>query len=244
LEIARAYAARYPDRIQMIQHPEFRNLGTAAARNLGIAHARGEFIANLDQDDVWTTTKLEEQVAILDNHPKVAMTFAPMLLWNSWRKDSGVSADAVQHFAFPPDAIFYPPDFIPLLLSGRNDSHGYLIRLSVIQHVGGYVDNVGICEDWGLYVKIALTKPIYVAGGGNYRYRRHAGQTSDVHRRMGEMYSGFTPFFEWLRVYLAEQGCTDKRGLRAFQNAVKRNRFNRLREVVSHRVRHLFCNQD
>lgn len=150
LEIARRYAAQYPDRIRTIHHPECRNMGTPATRNLGIAHARGEFIANLDQDDVWTTTKLEEQVAVLDNHPAVAMTFGPMLIWSSWRKDAVVSADTVQHFDFPPDSLFHPPDFVPLLLSSRNDPHGYLIRRSVIQQVGGYVDNVGICEDWGL----------------------------------------------------------------------------------------------
>jgi hypothetical protein len=81
-----------------------------------------------------------------------------------------------------------------------------------------------------------LTHPIYVAGGWNYRYRQHTGQTCDIHRRTGEMYSGFTPFYDWFRSYLAEQGCTDKRVLRAFQKAVGRNRLNRLREVASYRV--------
>lgn len=55
---------RYADepRLRYLRKP---NGGVSSARNLGLAHARGEFIAFLDSDDLWQPWKLQLQVAAL-----------------------------------------------------------------------------------------------------------------------------------------------------------------------------------
>ena len=61
--IIRDYAERDP-RIRFFQHPE--NQGEAAARNTGMAHVSGKYVAGMDSDDVSLPQRLEQQAAFLE----------------------------------------------------------------------------------------------------------------------------------------------------------------------------------
>jgi glycosyltransferase involved in cell wall biosynthesis len=59
-KIMERYAAN--PRVRYLKHPT--NRGIPAARNTGIRHARGEYIALLDSDDMWLPNKLETQLQV------------------------------------------------------------------------------------------------------------------------------------------------------------------------------------
>jgi glycosyltransferase involved in cell wall biosynthesis len=63
--VVRELAARHAGRIAIRWIRLDSRAGAAAARNAGIAAARGEWIANCDSDDVWAPTKLERQIEFL-----------------------------------------------------------------------------------------------------------------------------------------------------------------------------------
>lgn len=58
--------------IQYVRQP---NQGQAAARNRGVDLAQGDLLAFLDDDDLWTSTKLELQWAALNENPNLDMVF-------------------------------------------------------------------------------------------------------------------------------------------------------------------------
>ncbi len=65
---------RLPERARLLRLPASQGHG-AVPRNAGLRAARGEYIAQLDQDDLWQPEKLERQVATLAAHPEVGLTY-------------------------------------------------------------------------------------------------------------------------------------------------------------------------
>jgi glycosyltransferase involved in cell wall biosynthesis len=75
-----AIASSYGERVRYVEQP---NQGPAAARNLGLTVARGEFVAFLDQDDRWHPEKLNRQIARFDARPGLDVSITHMrLFWD------------------------------------------------------------------------------------------------------------------------------------------------------------------
>jgi glycosyltransferase involved in cell wall biosynthesis/SAM-dependent methyltransferase len=217
--IAQRHATRDPERVRYLEHPGHTNLGMSASRNLGLAHARGAYVAFLDADDVWLRHKLSMQVGILEAHPGVDMVYGPSEYWYGW---TGNASDARRdHFGdlgVPPDTILEPPEL--LVRSLENDGGtmpgicSLLVRRAVIERVGGFEPAFrGAYEDQVFLSKIFLRARVFVTGTCSDRYRQHENSSCAQAVRAGEYHPELPHparrrFLRWLREYLEVAGMT------------------------------------
>ncbi len=72
-DLARVVENLGEPRLRLIRNQQNRGIG--GAKNVGIEHARGRFVAFLDSDDNWEPGKLVHQVAALEAEPGVPLCF-------------------------------------------------------------------------------------------------------------------------------------------------------------------------
>jgi len=138
------------------------NGGPAAARNLGLSQARGEFVAILDADDRWPQDRLSRQVAHLREHPQLGLVLGLTEIF--------VTPGRERPAHWPEDLAAAP---FPAHASSM------LARASVFEEIGGFDEALRQCEDidW-----LARAKDRGVLSGSIehvvLHYRIHEGNTS------------------------------------------------------------------
>jgi glycosyltransferase involved in cell wall biosynthesis len=208
-EIAHRYSEELPEQIRYLEHDGHANLGMSASRNLGITHARGEFISLLDADDVLLPTALDEQLEVLRSHRNVGMVYGPLEYWYSW---TGLPEDATRDFVYPvgvpPETLFEPPTLLALFIQDIAFApSGMLTRRTLVEQVGGFEEAFrDLYEDQVFAAKICLATSVYVAGRCWYRYRQHPDACCLTAERNGTLHAARRPFLRWLLEYLEEGG--------------------------------------
>ena len=99
IEICQSFS---DSRIKIVQQA---NRGLAGARNTGIRHAQGDYIALLDSDDLWSPHKLDRHVAHLDRESDVGISFGYSEFIDESDKRLGLYQKSKRLVGIMPDCI-------------------------------------------------------------------------------------------------------------------------------------------
>jgi glycosyltransferase involved in cell wall biosynthesis len=143
--------AREDPRVRLIRQE---NAGTAAARNTGIANARGELIGFCDNDDIWTPRYAEEVDRRFRSDPAIGLVYTDAWPFQDESKRVHRLTSLEDYPPVDPDAS--EREFLLALLRLN-----FLIASSVtvsrdaLDRVGGFRPELSGSDDWDMWLRIA-----------------------------------------------------------------------------------------
>jgi GT2 family glycosyltransferase len=126
------------------------NRGVAAARNAGVRVAKGEYIAFLDSDDLWLPKKLEVQTAFMQRNEGIDICQTE----ETWIR-RGIRVNPRQKHHKPAGNIFRPS--LDLCLVSPS---AVMMTRRLFQETGGFDETFRVCEDYDLWLRIAVNYPV------------------------------------------------------------------------------------
>ena len=164
--------AEKDSRIFLIQQ---QNAGVADARNLAIQEAKGEFIANIDADDIWYPENIEKQMEqMLLAGPTVGVVYAWSVVID---ENDLLTGEFLSSYM---EGEVYRGLIYKYFVGNASAS---LIRRACFDKVGVYNAefkklNAQGCEDWDLHLRIAESYQFRVVPRFLIQYRQKAGSMS------------------------------------------------------------------
>jgi hypothetical protein len=154
-------AARRDARVCIVDGP---GRGLVDALNLGLARARGEFIARMDADDVSQSTRFAQQVEYLRANPQIAVVGSAITLIDATGK-------LIREIDYP----LTPVEVDRFLIeTGSALAHpAVMARRNALREVGGYRSLFQHAEDYDLWLRLAEGHSLANLPDRLLRYRHH-----------------------------------------------------------------------
>jgi len=211
------------------------NRGLSAARNTGLAVARGEFLVFLDADDILGPGVLASQRAFLQSRPQTGLTVCRSFFFETL-DEHNVPLKRGQWHLFRSDLDVHLCHF------NIAPPHAFMLRSQVCEKTRSFDDSLKACEDHDFWFRASLAGYSPEANSdGLVFYRRHAGSMSRnlinqwmhdamIHERIASaLAAGAHPVIGRLEGFLAcIAGCL-----------LTANRIERERPAISSRLRNL-----
>jgi glycosyltransferase involved in cell wall biosynthesis len=146
--------------------------GAAAARNIGLREAQGEFLQYLDADDLLSPVKIEEQLILLRESPDYVSVSSAVYFVDGKDPDAGLEerSGAVD----TDDPVSWLTEFLgPDGPFGTVPYGAWLTPRSVAERAGMWDDRIRCDDDGEYFARVVLaSRGIRASKAGRYYYRR------------------------------------------------------------------------
>ena len=133
---------KYADKISYL-YKDHKN--QAAALNFGISRSKGEYIAFLDDDDIWLPNKLTVQIPVFEKDLEIGIVGAEMYLTNEkdeitshWKRAQNLQENFASLYDY--NCLGFP---------------SVVARKSCIEKVGGFDEGLVTTQDYDLWLRMA-----------------------------------------------------------------------------------------
>lgn len=156
-------------------------LNQSIARNTAIKTAKGIYMAFLDSDDLWSETKIEEQLAFMLQHPDYSFSYTDALVMDM----AGVEKPHSYVYYYQNENL-YQGDISEKLLKGYNiiPTSSVMVRRDLFMEVGGFDENLSYHEDRDLWIRLARKGLVGFIDKKLSTYRVHSGQFSSQNQKL------------------------------------------------------------
>lgn len=168
------------DRVRYFLSPDETPLGQA--RDAAIREAQGEWLAFLDQDDIWLPDKLQKQIALVDGDPGVGIVYGRTVMFSA----HGAQRDFDHRHEFQPlpEGNIFERLFIDSCFISMSSS---VLRRSAVEEIGRIPNYIRVVPDYYLFVAVARHYQARAVQEVVCRYRLHDTSMSASNRiRMHE----------------------------------------------------------
>ncbi len=163
-EIIRSYN---DPRVRYFLSPELTPL--ARARQLAVREARGEWVAFLDQDDIWTPHKLRLQFAVASADPNVGLLYGRTVSFNS--SGDRWDFDHRHEFAPLPEGAIFERLFIDACFIAMSST---MFRRSALEKLGDIPSGIQLIPEYYMMIGVAEHYPARAVQEVICYYRWHA----------------------------------------------------------------------
>lgn len=151
------------------------NQGVSAARNTGITHAQGKFIAFLDADDLWEATKLEKQLCCFNKNPELGLVYTWTAFIDHLEKPTGILITSQA------EGNVWEQIVVRDMISNGSSA---MVCKSCFEHIGLFDTQLTTAEDRDMWTRIAAHYSFGVVKEPLTLYRRHPYNTTNNIKNM------------------------------------------------------------